>query len=544
MTRRRLLRTLAAVLAVLAAVAGWSVLLYLSSVHAAAANSDGATVVLEGRSLVAGNLGLDHWGLSLDSFWTVDALFYALAVAVAGVVPQLLHAVPAVIATLTIALAAFIARQGRRRWAAVAAAGAVVVLLGLPTAAFAEFFLMGPLHVATTLWCLLAILALRRRRFGWGVAASAALLAAGMLGDLLALAIGVLPVALAGGVAMLRSRRVGAGLPAVAAAAGGVAAWQVARRVAVALGSFSVGPANPRAPVHQMLANLGHVVTYGAALAGVGVGPFAAPSIPPVLEAAHAAGAALGVAAVLVGLAGLVRSSLTGAERAAPPGSAEGEWTFLGDAVLIGFLGSCAVFVYLSFNSTPPFGRYLTPALVYAAILAGHLLGRLVERLRGRVVPAVASAACLVVVAGYGATFARTLVAAPPAEGAARLAAYLERHHLDRGVGAYWSSSIVTVESSGRVALRPVVALSGGRLARYPRNSEASWYGGGFQFLVFQPSAPWGGVDAASAARSFGAPRRVVRIGSYEVLTYRHDLRIEPDGAYVTQAWRAGGPGG
>ncbi len=538
------MHTLAA-LAVLAAVAGLSVLFYLSSLHAAAANSDGATVVLEGRSLVAGNLALGHWGLSLDSFWTVDVLFYAAAVALAGIAPQLLHAVPAVIAALTVAVAAFAARRGRRGWGAVAAAGTAAVLLGLPTASFAEFFLMGPLHVATTLWCLLAMLALRPGRFNWGVAAAAGMLAAGMLGDLLTLAIGVLPVALAGGVAMLRYRRVGAGLPQVAAAAGGVAGWQVVRRAAVALGSFSVGPANPRAPLHQMIANLGHVVTYGAALAGVGVRPFAGPAVPPLLEAAHAAGVALGVGAVLVGIVGLARSSLTGAERDSwPPPRGEGGWIFLGDAVLVGFLGSCAVFVYLSFNATPPFGRYLTPALVYASILAGRLAGRLVERMRGGGMAVVASAVCLGLVAGYVATFADTLGARPPAEGAVRLAAYLERHHLDRGVGAYWSSSIVTVESSGRVALRPVVALPGGRIVRYPRNSEASWYGGGFQFLVFQPSAPWGGVTAAAAAASFGAPAGVATIGSYEVLTYRHDLTIRPDGAYAPQAWRRGGPAG
>ena len=36
------------------------------------ANSDGASVILEGKALL-GNFTLTHWALSLDSFWLVDA---------------------------------------------------------------------------------------------------------------------------------------------------------------------------------------------------------------------------------------------------------------------------------------------------------------------------------------------------------------------------------------------------------------------------------------------------------------------------------------
>ena len=107
-------------------------LLYLSSVHSYAANSDGASVILEGKALL-GNFTLTHWALSLDSFWLVDAPVYAIAVLVGGVHPQLLHLVPAIIAVGVIGFGAWIAQRGRGRWAGLLAAGTVVVLLGLPT---------------------------------------------------------------------------------------------------------------------------------------------------------------------------------------------------------------------------------------------------------------------------------------------------------------------------------------------------------------------------------------------------------------------------
>jgi len=125
-------------------------LLYLASVHAYPASSDGASVILEGKALL-GNFTLTHWALSLDSFWLVDAPVYSVAVLVGGVHPQLLHLVPAVIAVGVIGVGAWIAQRGRSRRSGLVAAGTVVLLLGLPTHAFAQFFLIGPFHVVTTL---------------------------------------------------------------------------------------------------------------------------------------------------------------------------------------------------------------------------------------------------------------------------------------------------------------------------------------------------------------------------------------------------------
>lgn len=518
------------------------ILLYLSSQHAAIGNSDGATVILEGKALAGGNFTLDHWALSLDSFWLVDVLLYAVAVAIGGVHPQLLHMVPVIAAAGVIVAGAWTARLGRRGWASVLAAGAVVVFLGFPTHAFAEFFLMGPLHVATTLWCLLAAIALRRLRFGWGFVLAVVLLAAGMLGDLQAAVLGVVPVFCAGVVTVLRQRNVRSGAPALGAAIGSVVLAGAVHLLAKVIGSFTIAAANPRAPFHQMLQNVTHVLSYGAALEGAGYQPFGSESIPTVLEVAHGVGLGVIVLAILWALVSLVWSSVMGdrsaegeplSPDATPPAvapeTARAE-AFLQDYLLFGFFGGCVVYVWLSLSSAGAFGRYLTPALIFGTILAGRLVGKVAERIRSLALRGVVTVAAVLVSVGYLATFTSTLTTAAPYQPAVELTSYLTEHHLTRGIGDYWSASIVTVESSDAISVRPVVERPGGRLGRYMRQSTSTWYGGGFQFLVYRATVPWGGVDATSAAASFGTPKSIVAVGPYRVLTWSHDLAVRRDG--------------
>ncbi len=519
-------------------------LLYLSSVHSCPGISDGASVILEGKALI-GNLTLTHWALSLDSFWLVDAPIYAVAVLVGGVHPQLLHLVPAIIAVGIIGFGAWIAQRGLGRWAGFFAAATVVVLLGLPTHSFAQFFLIGPYHVATTLWCLVAFVALRRARFGWGWLLAVCFLAAGLLGDLQTAVLGVAPIGLAGIVAALRARRWRAGAPALAAALGSLVLAEVVRRIAWAIGTYTIGPANPRANFHQMAHNLIHIITWGAALEGVGSKPFGSPGVPPILGVAHAVGLGLGVLAVAIGIVAIarpvVRSIVARSEAPASDEVADSdhrEAAWFEDVLVFGFMGGCATFVWFSFSSVAPFGRYLTSAVIFGSILGARLAGRIAERVADGWPRVAVAAVAVLVVLGYATTFVNTLTTPAPMQPTAGLTTYLEQNHLTKGIGDYWSASIVTVESSDTVVVRPVVTLVGDpHIVRYMRLSSSTWYGAGFEFLVYNATTTWGGVDAQSALASFGPPQHVAAVGPYDVLTWAHDLTVRGDGTYAPQSW-------
>jgi hypothetical protein len=500
-------------------------------------------VILEGKALL-GNFTLTHWALSLDSFWLVDAPIYAVVVLVSGVHPQLLHLVPAIIAVGVIGFGAWIAQRGFGRRAGFLAAATVVVLLGLPTHAFAQFFLIGPFHVATTLWCLVAFVALRRARFGWGWLLAVCFLAAGLLGDLQTVVLAVAPIGLAGMVAALRARRWRVGVPALTAALGSLVLAEAVRRIAWVIGTYTIGPANPRADFHQMAHNIFHVITWGAALEGVGSRPFGSPGVPPVLWAAHAVGLGLGVLAVVAGLVAIVRSIVrsvvNGDEALASDeaGSDRAEAAWFEDVLVFGFFGGCAIFVWFSFPSVAPFGRYLTSAVIFGSILGARLAGKIAERVKSRWPSVAVTGVAALVAVGYGSTFVNSLTTPSPVQPAVSLATYLEQHDLTKGIGDYWSASIVTVESSDAVVVRPVVTLSGDHhIVRYTRLSSSAWYGGGFEFLVYNATAPWAGVDAQSARASFGPPQHVAAVGPYHVLTWAHDLTLRGDGTYAPQPW-------
>ena len=197
LTRRAVLLRVA----VLMALALLVVLFDLASRHVFGSNSDDATIVLQGQSLSSGHLTLQGWDLSYDSFWTVDVLFYAVAVRLLGVGPDLLNLVPAVIATLLVVVVVRVTRQGRSDRGFLAGAALVVALLALPGPGLSFFLLQGGWHAATTLWCLLIFVGVSRSSGRWSLAAATALVAAGLLGDLLTLTLVIVPLVVGAGLA-------------------------------------------------------------------------------------------------------------------------------------------------------------------------------------------------------------------------------------------------------------------------------------------------------------------------------------------------------
>ncbi len=520
-------RAVAVAIAAVAAAVGLFVLLYAIGVHAFAPDSDGATVALQGQVMLHGNVLLHRWSLSLDSFWTVDALWYLVAVLFYGLHPALLHAVPVAIVVAVIAVGVVMAIEERRGAAAVAAAGTVVVLLALPAEALARFMLRGPLHVGTALWCLVAFLGLRRGKFGWGFAAAVLFLAAGLLGDLQMAALGVVPILLAGVAAMGRSRDVRAGLPEVAAAISSVVLAELVRLIARAIGTFHIARANPIAKLSQMIHNVKQGIHEGVSMMGVGSAYYGLGADPRglsyvrVLAVLVVCGAVASAAIALVWGFARGRPSVVGR-------SSDAAWR-LDDLLLFGALGAFAAFIVLAASNNPAYGRYLTAGIIFGSILAGRVVGRLAQDLKWRSVGRLAAVVGLAAAACYAAGVGLNLVTPAPPSRAAALARWLDLHDLHDGIGDYWASSIVTVESSGTVSVRPVFAPDGNQLVGYDRNSSLDWFNESFEFLVFRLGNTWGDVNWLTAVNTFGRPANTyVVAGAYRVMLWDKPLHVVP----------------
>ncbi len=510
---------------VVALFCGVTLVLYLASLHANAAGSDGATVAREGASLTH-NPFLHNWQLSLDSFWSVDVPFYALGYVVIGLRPVLMYLIPAVIAACAVVAGALAAREGRRGVAGLVGAGTVVAILALPSHALAQYYLKGPYHVGTALFALVAFICLRRARLGAAWAVAVALLAAGMLGDLMEVAYGVVPVLLAGFVSMVRERRLRNGGVVSAAALASVVLALAVHLLLKGLSGFSIAPANPSAKGHQIALNLHRVFGLAARLVGPLSSLYGAGGVPTGLQDVRAVTAAvlvLGFVAGLVGLfVGLVRGARSVGDSASPQ-----PWR-LDDMLLIATVGPAVTFVILALNASTAWGRYLTASFIFAAVLAGRFAGRLYDWLRPRLARAALGVVGLAVAACMAAGVGYTLQWKVPAQPAAVLAHWLVAHHFKVGLADYWSSNITTVEADGKVLVRPV-HTDYGVLAEMERQVNRDWYRGvRFQFFAFDVGRPWSSSYYSSALATWGVPSHEYRVGGYEVLTWPREITTHP----------------
>lgn len=509
-------------LAGLGTLAGSFALLVDLSRHAVVENSDSATVALEGQAMLHGNLLLNHWTISLDSFWSIDAIFNGLMIGLLGLGARLVNFVPALLAVLVIAVGSRCASLDSPRSRSVAAIAFVASVLLLPGHALSLFFLQGPWHVGTALWCLVAFLALRTGEFNWSWGVGVVFLAAGLLGDIQALALGVVPVFVAGLAAMARRRRVRSGLSLLVSAPAAVVLALLLREVALSLGTFTFKEAHHTAHLVRMEHSVGHLVAWTLALFGVTPGPYGGPHITPILEAAHALVLAVVVLGVLYALSLLVRAVISHDADA----NEDDRRSRTDDMLLFAVIGDVGLFEFLTLSNNVLYARYLTAGLIFSTVLTARMLAR---------VPATTWNRRQVI--GIGAGIALTLVAlvanvlvelrAPaPTSPVTALQRYLVAHHLTRGIGDYWAASVVTLDSGGRVTVRPVVANLHHQIVPDGRQADSSWYAtGNFQFLVYQ-TLPFGRVDATTVARTFGSPTKVARIGQYFVATWDHELAV------------------
>lgn len=530
--RRDIAVTIGLIAASLIFLVGMTIWLTVASTHAYAPNSDGATVFLEGAAVGHGQVLLHGWSLSLDSFWTVDVLFYAFGISLFGAQPLLMHLVPAFLEALCLLVGIFLVGSAQTRRASIFATVLLVTILGLPGHSAAYFLLQGPWHVATVLYCLIAALLLSRRGFSWRVPLATVILALGLTGDFQMLALGIIPVGLAGVFAIARCRSWRAGAPQVVAALGaGLLALSI-RAIAVAMGTFQVHESHHTVGLSQLARDLGHFVNWFSAIYGVHPGPIAGRVVLATTVGARVVILALIMAALLFALFQMLRAALL-----VPGTLSNGSVSFeaqveerswrIDDLLVCMVLGSIGTFGLLTLSNNPSYARYLDAVVIFSAVLGARLFGRLAGRASSGVLRFAAVAlAVLVLLSGLGAV--RDARVATPVAPTVALEHYLVQNDLRSGVGDYWAASIVTVDTKGAVVIRPVVANPRHEIVPDGRQADIGWYlHRRFEFLIYM-RAPHGHVNRATAQHTFGPPEKIIRIGQYFVMTWTHPISLRP----------------
>ena len=533
-------------------------LLALSQSLSSAANSDGAANILQAQAMLHGNPLLRGWWTTDVSFYTTELPEYALVVAARGISPDVVHICGALTYTLTVALAALLARGSATGAAGWRRAGlAAGIMLAPSILGGTEVFLENPDHFGTSVPVLLLFLLLDwwdqpdrhdRPLYRWCVpAAACVLLAWTQVGDELSLVAATIPVAAvcagrlaALAVAAVRGRpRIGlsaglrAGLsedgPLLAAAIASIGIAELAQDVITAVGGFVLRPipGGRLAPlgelpgnVHLLLQSI--VVLFGANNPGVPQREITrSEHIPLVLMTD------LHVIGLLLAGAGLVAGIAIG---------------FFGQAgnrvtqILVAAIGATmAAAVFGSVLQTLASAHEVAILLPLSAVLAGRTLPPLAARLApsaARLLPnglkpgraaTVALAVWLaagVAEMGYGATWPAQSV---PVQ---TVADWLVAHHERDGLASYWQAAETTVSTGGRVLVAPVTGTARS-LIRW--NASSRWYRRRLHRATFviaevRPPQPEDSLPIAVVRARFGPPAAEYHVGDDIILTYRYNL--------------------
>ncbi|HEX6527995.1 MAG TPA: hypothetical protein VF070_49430 [Streptosporangiaceae bacterium] len=516
--------------------------LYLRVSRTYPENSDEANILLMAWDMMHGHVMLHGWAMSDVSFYTTELPQYALLESFLGLAPDTAHVGAAMTYTLVVLLAAILARGKKSQ--VPSGEGAIRMLLAagiliapeLGTGVFILLLSVG--HIGTAVPLMLTWLVIDRGRRRWPEAVAVGLLLAwALIADPLVLVVGILPLV---AVCMLRvfrtfpavAREVGRSAlrRAVARASGYELALAVAAGAAYGLALITEGLLhyNGGYRVHSVGYQLSspaqwpqHMwVTIQGWLAMFGGWPWGS-AADNFFAVMHMAGV------------GLVAWAMWRVARRffRYPGLVD-------QVLLTGIVFNVVLYVPSALASGSALNaREYAIALPYGAVLAGRTLGQSLRfslpvwatwaygPLRaGRVrlaIPALAAVSgCYLASLGYSAA----QPAAPPANH--QLTAWLAAHNLTYGISGYWQSSIVTVDSEGKIAIRAVDPWD---LRRDWWESKRSWYYPGTHtatFLVTQSQPGFFNYwqPFSSPTSTFGQPFTTYQVGSYTVYVWSRNL--------------------
>jgi hypothetical protein len=495
-------------------------------------NSDGANIVLMSWDMLHGNLLLHTWWMSDVSFYTTELPEYMLIDAVRGFRPDVTHIAAALTYTLVVVLTVLLARSrasSRDGAARVLIAGVIMLVPQLSVGIFVLLLSVGHIGTAVPILAVWLILDRALRRWYSPVIAGV-MLAWAMVADSIVLVAAIVPLTL---VSLFR------------------AVWRPGT-------AKEPGTAEKPGPAPRLRAAWYELSLAGAAIAAAGVSWLAQ-------QAIHAAGgytlhsvpfrlaapATLGVHAVTAGdsLLALFGANFGGLH--SPAGVAFAVLHLVGLALVAWALGrtlrrfasrelidqvlavaivvNLATYLFSTFSSGVLNAREIAPVLPFGAALAARSLApRLLTRTGLTRTGLAGTVLAGTVLAGYAAGLGYELAqpVSPPAN--ARLASWLQAHHLTHGLSGYWQASIVTVGTGRQVTIRAVTTGSG-KIVPYQWEGKTSWYDPGTQYANFvvlqnQPGFFNQWAPAGEVLATFGAPAQTFRFGPYTVLVWKKNL--------------------
>jgi hypothetical protein len=527
----------------------------LQSSRSTNVNSDGASNALQAWAMLHGNVLLHGWSLSDVSFYTTELPQYALVEAVRGLTPEVVHICGAMTYALLVVFAAVLAKgrsTGRKALVSVAVAASCIMTpqLGNPAA----MVLLSPDHVGTGVPLLVIWILIDRtdwlagpaeadgdgrpRRDGWlrwaVPAAVCLLLAWTAVGDQLAEVVAAVPLVLTCALRVLRARFRGVRLRnlgyelslGVAAMLSVPLAWLGVKLVTALDGWTITAPRTGLAAPGVLGRNLS--LTGSGLLQLFGADFFREQSgVEDVFSVIHMAGLALAACGLFLAVRRFFGQQL------------------IVQVLTVAIAVNIAAYIFTVQAENIATTREIAAVLPFGAVLAGRLLADPLLGVRpeqsvahARVAPnrlLAGSVAVLALFLCYGAMLGYNATRPMPAEQipaaqVAKLASWLKAHGFTRGVGGYWLSNSVTLDTGGAVQVRAIDINQDELINGGYWEADSSWYDprSAYADFVLTVPPPWHprepGVLIRHMEQVAGKPVKIYRFDGYQIALWRQNL--------------------
>jgi hypothetical protein len=492
---------------------------YFAQARTIATTSEGAGQALQGWGMLHGNPLLRGWSLSDVSFYTTELPEYALVELVRGLNGNTVPLAGAISYFLQVVMAGFLAKgraTGREGWVRALIAVGIMLAppLGFPTA----LLMASPDHAGTHVPLLLIYLVLDRVRPRWWVPIlTTVMLIWAQVADPLVIVEGAVPIAAVCLVRMYRRRGPWAAqwydLSLVVGALLSVGVAKVILKVIEQSGGFYV-----RTPIFSFATPVQTSALFWTKIENVLL-VFGADFFGDVFGSTVVVALIHMVAVVLViwALAHVIRRFYVEDDQIA-------------QMFTMAFVVLLAAYVL----GNKPDSNEIVGLLPIGAVLAGRVLGSKVISLNLVPALAVVFAACSLFLLANASQRAH-------ANPNVKVATWLQAHHLTYGLGGFWNASSITVETGGKVKVRPVRTYQNTVVAANVE-TDSTWYNPSkhyANFVVWIRTASCGDLCLTKQGlQAFGTPASVHHIGQYIVLVY--DRNLLPSVPYVSfcgQAW-------
>ncbi|MGO4185781.1 hypothetical protein AB4Z17_32080 [Paenibacillus sp. TAF43_2] len=459
-------------------------------------NSDAASILLQAQEIANGNILLRDWFLSTGAYITTDLLFYAIAIKLFGFSSNVIYIVSALFYTLLVAVCVLFSLK-RQKGISYLSAFYTFTLIGVPSFFLSSMIFTGPLHVSSLLYIITAL-------FIWESAKNAYLkygllyflVTLTLIADPFATWFFVLPFCLVCLYKLIVNRSELYSFVTI------VAAYISSKLVLIAINFNIPSIGHVRfLEITEIKKNIsllvqGYLELYQANFFGEFVSPISTFILMISLS-------------VLFFVGWIIFKSIRQFKVT--------EYTtfemFLLCAIAINtleyFLSNMPVDIWTT--------RYLVPSYIYIALYVGmYIPSRLPRNGLSKIVLSI--------------MICYSLFSLQKIDFSKNNSVYIEVADLlsdigaKNGYGAYWHSSIITMESKGDVKVRPVIFNES--MTPYNWLSKSTWYDEESHFLIFDDTN-WGNINLETATSTFGKPDEVYKVNNLNILYWKEDITIK-----------------